>query len=123
MSLVTSAQPIAGGPRIISTLAGDSRFHAIVGQFVLRLPKAVAAADLARQQGDYGELARFTHWLAGTGGSMGFDVLTESARQLERLVKAGDSDRIETAFSELKALASRVVAPGPGEAAGQLPAQ
>jgi len=121
MSLVTSAQPIAGGPRIISTLAGDSRFHAIVGQFVLRLPKAVAAADLARQQGDYGELARFTHWLAGTGGSMGFDVLTESARQLERLVKAGDSDRIETAFSELKALASRVVAPG--EAAGQLPAQ
>lgn len=119
--MVTSAQPIAGGPQIVSTLAGDSRFHAVVGQFVLRLPQAVAAADLARQQRDYGELARFTHWLAGTGGSMGFDLLTESARQLEHLVKAGDSDRIETAFSELKALASRVVAPS--EAAAPLPGQ
>ena len=115
------AQPIAGGPHIVSTLTGDSRLQALVGKFVLRLPQALAAADLARQQGDYDELARFAHWLAGTGGSMGFDILTRSARQLERLAKAGETDRIETVFAELQALASRVAAPG--ESAGQPPGQ
>jgi HPt (histidine-containing phosphotransfer) domain-containing protein len=115
------AQPIVDGQRIVSTLADDPRLYAIVGKFVLRLQQEVAAANLARQQGDYDELARFTHWLAGTGGSMGFDVLTEAARELDRLVKARDYDRIETAFSELKALASRVAAPG--EAAGRPPGQ
>lgn len=109
---MTGVQPIAGGPRIVSTLADDSRFHAIVGQFVQRLPQAIAEADLARQKGDCVELARFAHWLAGSGGSMGFDVLTQSARQLEHLVKVGDPNRIEMAISELKALASRVAAPG-----------
>jgi len=107
----------AAEPRIVSTLADDARLQALVEKFLLRLPQALAAADLARQQGDYDELARFAHWLAGTGGSMGFNVLTEPARQLERLAKAGEADRIETAFSELKALASRIDATD--EAAGQ----
>jgi len=115
------AQPIAGGPRIVSTLAGDSRLQALVGKFVLRLPQALAEADLARQRGDCDELARFAHWLAGTGGSMGFDVLTQSAPQLERLAKAGDTERIATVFAELKGLVSRVAAPG--EAAARPPGQ
>ena len=51
------------------------------------------------------------HWLKGCGGTVGFDVFTKPAQNLEALAKAGRADGIQEVLQELVGLASRLVFP------------
>jgi len=51
------------------------------------------------------------HGLAGSGGTVGFDCLTESARRLQQAAKSHDQAAVEIELQEIKALTSRLVNP------------
>ncbi len=89
-------------------MADDGLLADIVASFVARLPEAIAGAERAWADRDLGALARFAHWLGGTGGSLGFEVLTEPSRELERLAKAGDEAQVGKVYARLKGLAKRI---------------
>ena len=82
------------------------------------------ALEAASTRDDLVEVANLAHWLKGAGGTVGFDVFTEPAAQLETDAKLGNTDRIQANIATLRALAARVKAPGasPGMATGQMPA-
>ncbi len=103
---------IPSGPPIVSRLAsGGPRMQATIGKFVERLDGKLEQMDVAWTQRDYAELAALAHWLKGSGGTIGFDDLTEPAKNLEMLAKAESEDGIEMTLLELRGLANRLVVP------------
>ncbi len=106
---------IPRGPPIVSRLAsGGPRMQATIGKFVERLDGKLEQMDVAWAQRDYAELAALAHWLKGSGGTIGFDDITEPAKNLEMLAKAESEDGIEMTLLELRGLANRLVVPDGG---------
>jgi PAS domain S-box-containing protein len=99
--------------RLNSTLPmADPEFRQIVEEFIERLRSQIEAMVAAWSTGDLDQLAALAHWIKGSGGTAGFDVLTEPARLLERAVRENRSEEIAAAISELQALGSRIEFPG-----------
>ena len=97
-------------PPLVSRLAGGNpRFLAIIEKFVIRLDEQLDAMSIAAGARDCDEVAKLAHWLKGAGGTVGFDVFTEPAAQLEQLAKANNQDQVEDVIRDLRHLASRIV--------------
>ena len=96
---------------IESALAKRPRLHPAIRKFVERLGEQLAAMDAAVASGDYAALAGLAHWLKGAGGTVGFDVFTELARNLEQLAHDGAAPQAMSAIADLHALRHRLVAP------------
>ena len=124
----TSDADAAGGPPIVSRLAsGGPRIQSTIAKFVMRLDDQLDAMEASWSARDYAQLAALAHWLKGSGGTVGFDVFTEPARNLETLAKAGSEDGIAVTLQELRELSRRLVVPGgeapqPSSAAAAAPA-
>ena len=102
--------PMAGLEPIASTLGGNPRFQPLVSRFIDRLHEQLAAMETAYRERDLVELAGLAHWLKGAAGTVGFDVFTEPAGQIEQLVKSGNADgAVECLLGALKAKAARLV--------------
>ncbi len=103
---------------IHSRLADHPRMQAIVGRFIARLHETLPAFAKALAEGDFAELGRLAHWLKGAGGTVGFDLFTEPAGELE--LAANDRDRPACAryLSVVTDYATRLVlaAPPSGQA-------
>jgi HPt (histidine-containing phosphotransfer) domain-containing protein len=67
-------------------------------------------------------VAELAHWLKGAGGTVGFDVFTKPAAQLEVHAKAGDAAQVKPAIEHLRQLAARIVVPQ-GEIAAASPSE
>jgi len=96
-------------PLCSSLPVDDPDFREIVEEFIERLHQQVAAMKAALAAGDMAALARLAHWLKGSGGTAGFDVFTQPARQLEQLAKQGHKELATGALETIERLAARVV--------------
>ncbi len=105
-----SGQPAAD--RLVSSLPmDDPDFREIAEDFVERLHEQLSAIQEAWREGDLEKVALLAHWLKGSGGTAGFDVFTEPAKQLEQLAKQGQRDEIQSAMDAVERLAARIVIP------------
>jgi CheY-like chemotaxis protein len=109
---VDSAKAVVEGPPLISRLADKPRLLPAVRKFSARLNEQLDAMDLAWSARDLAKLAALAHWLKGAAGTVGYDVFTEPAIELEQWVKAGAENRIESALAQLRHLQRRIVVPG-----------
>lgn len=87
------------------------RFRLIVQRFVARLAERMAEMEECIQNGQYRELAEAAHWLKGAGGTVGFDVFTEPAANLEAAAKSEDSNGVKESFEVLQNISQRIVCP------------
>ena len=109
----TPAQPDSP---LVSTLPTEKpQFALIVRKFVGRLAEQLDAMDRALATGDCQELAQLAHWLKGSGGNVGFNAFCDPSRRLEELARSEQVDQIDSAISELRALAARIVPPPVGD--------
>jgi HPt (histidine-containing phosphotransfer) domain-containing protein len=66
----------------------------------------------ALEKDDFDELGRLTHWLKGTGGTIGFAILSEQAAGLQQRIDQRSTHEIAAALEELESMAARIqVAP------------
>ncbi|MEX8494009.1 ATP-binding protein [Sphaerotilus sp.] len=111
----SAPEPAEGAP-IVSRLADHPRLARVVRTFGRTLPDKLVAMQSALDGGRLDDLADLAHWLKGAGGTVGFDVFFEPAREFERLARAGEPAELERVMRQIQALARRIVIPH-GEAA------
>jgi signal transduction histidine kinase/CheY-like chemotaxis protein len=105
-------QPATDLSPIVSKLpAHNKKFRDIIARFVKRLGQQLDALEKAEVRGDLKAVADLAHWLKGAGGTVGFDVFTEPAAQLEIHAKKGNATQIKPSIANLRQLAARIVAP------------
>ncbi len=98
------------GAAIASTLpTDDPEFRELVEEFIERLPTQLDAMEQAWKSNDLTGLSRLAHWLKGSGGTVGFDVLTDLAARLEQFASEGEAEQIESAIAGLVDLSKRIV--------------
>jgi HPt (histidine-containing phosphotransfer) domain-containing protein len=106
------AQPaalLAAAERIESTLpVQNPAFRRIVDEFIGKLPDKVEEMHAASAAGDWDRLAKLAHWLKGSGGTVGFDCLTEPARQLETSAARHDTLAVHQALQSVQELTDRI---------------
>jgi CheY-like chemotaxis protein len=108
------------GPIVSSLPAHIKKFRDIIVRFVKRLDEQLDALEKAAACGDLMTVAELAHWLKGAGGTIGFDVFTEPAAQLEMLAKKGEVLQIKPLIASLRQLAKRIVVPENDIAAASL---
>ena len=102
---------VADGPAIFSALpTHNERYHRIVAHFIEQLDAQIVAMRSALETGDAAALAEIAHFLKGAGGTVGFDVFTEPASELENLARAGDLESSTSLVATLENIARRVTA-------------
>jgi PAS domain S-box-containing protein len=107
-----SASERRGTPMLQSTLpTDDPEFCQIVVEFVDRLRSQVGAISDAWSNGDLEQLATLAHWVKGSGGTAGFNALTEPARELELAARDKRLDEVAVSISHLQDLVNRIAAP------------
>ena len=83
----------------------------IAWDFVNRLRMQLREMATLLTTADYYALSRLAHWLKGSGGTAGFPLLTELAKELERAAKEADHDAAELALGELITVSDRIRLP------------
>ena len=111
------------GP-LVSRLAGNVRLEPAVRRFAGRLEEQLGTLDQAVRNKAFEEIAGLAHWLKGAAGTVGYDVFTEPAAQLEKCAKANDSVACTATLAEIHSMADRLEVPGendtqPSEIASQ----
>ena len=98
---------------IHSTLPTDDvEFCQIIAEFADRLGERLDAMRAAAAAKDYHELAGLAHWLKGSGGMAGFQVLTDLAKELEQLAHDdGPDTHVAVILAEIQSIADRIVVP------------
>lgn len=87
---------------IYSSLPTDvDEFREIVKQFIPKLQVKLLEMAKAVERQDFEQLALLAHWLKGAGGTVGFDVLTIPAAELEAVAKEQAVDRILSCLQNL----------------------
>ena len=92
-------------------LANHPRLQHVVRSFALQLPDKLHAMDEALAHLDLAELQSLAHWLKGAGGTVGYDVFFEPARDLELHSQQGDIEAVRADLLALHAMAARIVVP------------
>jgi len=101
-----SSQPPASRERVRSTLAGDPDLQKLVSNFVSYLPPRVGEIlDLLRND-ELDRVRKIVHQLKGTGGSFGFERLTDSAARVEQRILGGEA--LEAVRREIESLVDLV---------------
>jgi len=98
------------GP-VVSRLANNQKFHRVISHFVERLYEKMMEMEKLLEANDYQEIALLAHWLKGAGGSVGFDLLSELAIELEDAAKISNRDEVATIVRRLRGIVDRVVNP------------
>lgn len=106
-------------PLIASTLpTEDEEFREVVEEFLKKSASEIVAMVALADAEDWSALTEKAHWLKGSGGTAGFEVLSSSARELESLLEESpDAERVRRSLQELNDLQNRlVVSPEPTHA-------
>lgn len=98
-------------PLLSALPADDAEFREIIEEFAVRLDEKLTTLRQAWKSGDCRAVAEAAHWIKGSGGTAGFDDLTEPALQLEKLAKDGISFRMEHYINQLEMLCERIEVP------------
>lgn len=81
----------------------DQELRPIVEQFVKSLNDRALKMGEALDRGDWQELKNLSHQIKGTAGSLGFPLLTETAKVLESALKANEIDGVVDLFKNVDA--------------------
>ena len=90
---------------------GKPQFQSIIGRFVGRLGEQTSAMDKALRTENMEELARLAHWLKGSAGTLGFNLFTEPAIDLEKYAKAGQLTAARGCMETINEMNRRIVVP------------
>jgi signal transduction histidine kinase/DNA-binding response OmpR family regulator len=96
-------------PIVSSLPASNQKFREIITRFVDRLHTQLDAIEAAAARGDMNEVTGIAHWLKGSGGTVGFQVFTEPAAQLEIDAKNENAFEVKKSIESLRLLAARIV--------------
>ena len=110
----SASEPLANSsrPPITSSLPlDDPDFQRIVQGFVEHLLAQLDRMEEAWRDGDFESLGQLAHWLKGAGGTLGFDVFTKPATELQEFAEKRDDEQIEPLIAHLQDLASRIEVP------------
>ena len=98
-----------GDAPIYSSLAvGGEKGQRIVGQFLKQLQENLDLMAGHLEAEDLTALADLAHWAKGTGGTVGFEILTEYAGKLEKLARGGEKDASQNQFNALRQICARL---------------
>ena len=100
---------VANNEPLVSRLANDVRFHSVINRFIEKFGTQFDLMVGSWQRQDFTELAQLSHWLKGSGGTVGFDDFTKPAEALERFASEGNKKRVDSIMLDLQQLASRLV--------------
>jgi CheY-like chemotaxis protein len=104
------ALPAAAKP-VMSRLGPSPRFQKVILLFIEKLKEELIRAQLAWENGNLEELARFAHWLKGAGGTVGFDDFTEPAARLENFAKTAQVQPAGRMLQQVKGLSDAILPP------------
>ncbi len=94
---------------MVSRLSQHPRLRQVVARFIQQLPDKLQAMDKALSQHDFEALAQHAHWLKGAGGSVGFDLYFEPAKDLEQACKTAESALATRHLHAIHQLKNRMV--------------
>ena len=101
-----------GASPLTSSLPMDvPEFVEVVETFVGRLNEELPAMREAIDAGDFANLARKAHWLKGSGGTVGFQILTDRALKLEEHAKNSNLEAATSLLAEIESLSKRIQVP------------
>ena len=89
----------------------DPEFAEIVTEFVDHLRGRLTKMQAALERGCAEELIFQGHWLKGAGGTAGFPMLTQPARELEQMAREGRLDDARYALAKIHAIVQRIASP------------
>jgi len=92
----------------------EPEFLEIAWAFYDQLNEKLGAMRFQFAEHQWPQLAREAHWLAGAGGTCGFDVFTQPARQLEAACKIADEAAIDRHLGHINRLAQNIQLPARG---------
>ena len=110
---ITSANETLSAAPIVSRLAGNPRMQRLIDRFLAQLNDQAQALQAAWQAGDLQQLAACAQWLKGAAGTLGFDVFTEPANELEVCAKNGEHEAIAPLVATLLDMSRRAQQPAP----------
>ena len=90
---------------------GKARVRATLRTFIERLNERLDDMETAHRSSDFAEIEALAHWLKGAGGTVGFDVFTGPAGNLEQHAGNADDVAIRITLAQLRALTARLVIP------------
>jgi signal transduction histidine kinase/ActR/RegA family two-component response regulator/HPt (histidine-containing phosphotransfer) domain-containing protein len=97
---------------IYSTLPMDDlEFREIVQEFLERLRDKLVAMQQAYDSGRVEELRSLAHWLKGAGGSAGFPMFTEPARNLEQVTRTNRLHEVPEILDRITTITERAAMP------------
>ncbi|WP_108651353.1 response regulator [Dongshaea marina] len=95
--------------RVESSLATQGeRFRAIVEKFIPRLEQKVSEMANALEAKESQQLSELAHWLKGAGGSVGFELFTEPAAELEVAAKHSEWAKCQQLLEIIQIICSRI---------------
>ncbi len=93
---------------IVSRLAKSGKLSTVIDKFIVRINDQLPLMQTAINEGDMTELAALAHWLKGSGGTVGFDIFSDPAKELEDLAKNNQRDQLDEKLNTIRGLASRL---------------
>ena len=97
-------------PDVKSSLSSENaRIKAIIEKFVFKLDEKLKVVDHLWLNKDFTAIEKFAHWLKGSGGSVGFDILTERAGLLETYAKQQQATNVDQALHDLHQLKDSII--------------
>lgn len=97
------------GSPICSTLpTDDADFREIVEEFIQTMEQRMVEMHRQFEANEIETLADSAHWLKGSGGMAGFDVLTKAAAKLESSAQNNALDQIKENLMEIDGLVRRI---------------
>ncbi|HIG43971.1 MAG: response regulator [bacterium] len=91
-----------------SLLTANPKISELVARFIIRLDEQLGLVEQAFDQGDFEEVARISHWLKGSAGSIRFHEFTEPAKKLEDAAQREDFTVVSELLHVLQDMAGRL---------------
>ena len=89
----------------------SGKFREIVEEFRERLDEQVEEMFQARRQNDFQRLKKIAHWMKGSGGTAGFEVISTTGKRLEQQAESAQLAEIEATMREIQGLAQSIYIP------------
>jgi len=87
-------------------------FRPIILKFIARLDTKLNQLEAAISCNDLNEVAQIAHWLKGSGGTVGFDIFTEPAAEMERDAKNNSNNNLSDLLGRIRMYQKNIVVPG-----------
>jgi HPt (histidine-containing phosphotransfer) domain-containing protein len=103
-----TAEEAAPSTPVVSRLAANPRMQRLIDKFLARLSDEEQKMCAAWEEGDLRQLADSARWLKGAGGTLGFDMFTEPAKNLEACANNGEHETVPSLLATISDLHERI---------------